>query len=128
MDRERRERITPGNRVRSTRDFDGIKQSGVPIRGRHCLLLAAARPGETSRVGFIASRKGVGNAVERNRARRRLREIVRRRWSRVPATGYGLVFIAYRTTVTAPHEDLANDVERVLATAGALNPARAAGD
>ena len=73
-------------------------------------------------MGFVASRRGVGGAVERNRARRRLREIVRRRWPRVPSTGFLLMFVAYRSAPTAPHQDLASDVERVLAAAGALSP------
>jgi ribonuclease P protein component len=64
----------------------------------------------------------VGNAVQRNRARRRLREIVRRRWERVPHTGYLMMFVAYRSTLTALHQELASDVERVLASAGALAP------
>jgi ribonuclease P protein component len=117
-----RERLAPGNRLRSTREFDFLKSAGVSLRGRHCLLVVAARPGETSRVGFIASKKSVGGAVQRNRARRRLREIVRRRWSRVPVTGFWLLFIAFRSVLIAPHQDLALDVERLLANAGALEP------
>ena len=122
MTRERRERLAPGNRLRSTREFDLLKSSGVSLKGRHCLLVVAARPGETSRVGFIASKKGVGGAVQRNRARRRLREIVRRRWPRVPVTGFWLLLIAFRSVLVAPHQDLALDVERLLANAGALEP------
>ena len=99
-----------------------MKAHGVAVRGTHCLLLALAKPAEPTKIGFITSKKGVGNAVQRNRARRRLREIVRVRWARVPATGYWLVVIAHRTSRTAPHQDLANDVERVLAAAGALLP------
>ena len=60
--------------------------------------------------------------MQRNRARRRLREIVRRRWSRVPPQGYLLVFIASRHTIEAPHQLLASDVETLLAHAGALEP------
>jgi ribonuclease P protein component len=64
----------------------------------------------------------VGGAVERNRARRRLREILRRRWSRLPAEGHLLMFVAYRTAPTVAHQELASDVERVLAAAGVLEP------
>jgi ribonuclease P protein component len=114
------ERIGRDQRLRSSRDFTRVKSVGTPFRGRHCVVVVCASPGEPTRVGFVASRRGVGNAVQRNRARRRLREIVRRRWERVPQTGYLMMFVAYRSAVTAPHQDLASDVERVLASAGAL--------
>jgi ribonuclease P protein component len=79
-------------------------------------------PGEPTRVGFVASRRGVGGAVQRNRARRRIREIVRRRWSRVAQGGYLLMFVAFRSAVTVSHQELASDVEKVLAATGALAP------
>jgi len=117
-----RERLVREDRLRSATDYAAIKAGGTALRGEHCMLVVLSRPGERTRVGFIASRKGVGGAVCRNRARRRLREIVRRRWPRVPRTGYWLAFVAYRSTLEAPHQELANDVERLLASAGALAP------
>jgi ribonuclease P protein component len=117
----RSERLPSQNRLTTASDYARVRE-GVAFRGEHCLVVARATPGETTRVGFVASRRGVGNAVQRNRARRRLREIVRRRWSRVPPTGHLLMFVAYRTALTAPHQDLACDVERVLASAGAITP------
>jgi len=122
MNRSHSERIDRTHRLRSGVDHARVKASGIPLRGRCCLLLVLACPGEPTRVGFIASRKSVGGAVERNRARRRLREIVRRRWPRMPERGYWLTFIAFRSALTAHHEDLATDVERLLAQAGALSP------
>lgn len=116
------ERLLPANRLTHGRDYARVRGAGVAYRGRTCLLLSLAVPGESSRVGFIASKRGVGGAVQRNRARRRLREIVRRRWTRVPPHGYLLVFIASRRTLEAPHQALASDVETLLAHAGALAP------
>jgi len=116
------ERLLPANRLTRGRDHARVRGEGVAYRGRTCLLLALASAGEPSRVGFIASKRGVGGAVQRNRARRRLREIVRRRWTRVPPHGYLLVFIASRRTLDAPHQELATDVETLLAHAGALAP------
>lgn len=116
------ERLAPPHRLRSATDFTAVRGSGAAFRGRCCLLLALPRAGETTRVGFIASKRGVGGAVQRNRARRRLREIVRRRWPRVPHQGFLLVFIASRTTLSASHQQLASEVETLLAHAGALDP------
>jgi ribonuclease P protein component len=116
------ERLLPANRLTSARDYARVRGEGMAYRGRTCLLLVLTAAGEISRVGFIASKRGVGGAVQRNRARRRLREIVRRRWARVPPLGYLLVFIASRRTLEAPHQLLATDVETLLAHAGALEP------
>jgi ribonuclease P protein component len=121
------ERLGRDRRLRGSREFELLKASGRAHRGRHCLLLALARPGEPTLVGFIASKRGVGGAVQRNRARRRLREIVRRRFPRLPATGYWLGLVAFRSALTAPHQDLASDVEQLLAACGALAPIESPG-
>lgn len=123
MNQPRLERIAPQHRMRRAHDFATVRQAGAAFRGRCCLLLALASPGDVTRVGWIASKRGVGGAVQRNRARRRLREIVRRRWPRVPHHGYLLVFIASRSTLKASHQQLASEVESLLAHAGALAPA-----
>lgn len=122
MSRLHPERLERRHRLRASQDHDLVKAHGTAVRGACCLVLVLERPGEPTRVGFIASRRGVGGSVERNRARRRIREIVRRRWPRMPHTGWWLTFVAHRSTLTAPHADLATDVERLLERAGLLAP------
>jgi ribonuclease P protein component len=122
LNAERGERLSRFHRLRSSLEIAEVKDLGRVFRGELCMLLVLARPGVPTRVGFIASKKSVGGAVERNRARRRLREILRRRWPRIPLTGYWILVIAYRGAPTAPHQELASDLERLLATAGALAP------
>jgi ribonuclease P protein component len=127
MTAERRERLTPEHRLTSPLQHAAVKDSGVAFRGRLCLMLVLARPGEPTRFGFVASRKAVGGAVQRNRARRRLRELVRRRWPRLSEHGYWIEFIAFRGVLAAPHQELATEVEHLLACAGALAPTRVPG-
>lgn len=122
MTLERGERLSRFHRLRSSLEIAEVKAAGRVLRGAHSMLLVLARAGVPTRVGFIASKKSVGGAVERNRARRRLREIVRRRWPRLPLTGYWILVIAHRGALSAPHQELASDLERLLATAGALAP------
>jgi ribonuclease P protein component len=119
------ERLPDAHRMVRARDYATTRQGGTAYRGRNCLLVALAAAGEPTRIGFIASKRGVGGAVQRNRAKRRLREIVRRRWPRMPHHGYLLVFIASRGTLRAPHQILASEVESLLAQSGALAPALA---
>ena len=116
------ERIGRLNRLTRSRDWARMRAGGNPTRGRHVILVRLAAPGEPTRVGFVASRRGVGNAVQRNRARRRIREIVRRRWARLPHEGWLVMLVASRSALVAPHQDLASDIERVLEGAGLLAP------
>ena len=112
-----RESIPAAQRLRSAADFALLRAEGRAIRGEHCLLVTLARPAGPAKVAFVASRKGVGGAVQRNRARRRLREIVRRRWPPLAGRGLWLMFVAHRSALTAPHPALEADVKRLLALA-----------
>lgn len=122
MSVEHPERLPHSHRLTREREFAAVKAGGTAFRGRCSLLLVLPRPGEPTLIGFIASKKSVGGAVQRNRARRRLREIVRRRWPRIVRDGYWMVFIALRGVLTTAHQALATDVEHQLASAGALRP------
>lgn len=76
-------------------------------------------PGEPDvRFGLTASRK-VGGAVERNRARRRLREAARDMLSRHAAPGHDFVIIARGETVRRPFDDLKKDLAVALKRLGA---------
>jgi ribonuclease P protein component len=60
--------------------------------------------------------KAVGNAVVRNRVRRRLRELVRPQLSRLPA-GASLVVRALPAAASASFETLGSDLDAALAAA-----------
>ena len=65
------------------------------------------------RVGFTISRK-VGTAVERNRVRRRLKELVRLSGAAGLAAGNDYVLVGRRAALTLPFEQIARDFERAL--------------
>ena len=73
---ELRNRDTSVERLRKRADFLGV--AAGPRAPAEAFVLQSRERADTGppRVGFTVSRK-VGNAVERNRVRRRLREIVR---------------------------------------------------
>jgi ribonuclease P protein component len=75
---------------------------------------AEAKPSpETIRVGFTASRK-VGNAVKRNRARRRLKALAAEMIATGAKPGFDLVLIARPATVDRPFDDLRRDLRQSL--------------
>ncbi len=65
-----------------------------------------------TRVGFTASRK-VGNAVVRNRARRLMREAMRRLYPRV-SPGWDLVLVARSPVADASLSDVAEGLCQLL--------------
>jgi ribonuclease P protein component len=101
-------------RLRKRSDFLGVARRGRKAATR--TLVLQARPRETdgaARIGYTVSRK-VGNAVERNRVRRRLREAVRTRSSSLVRSGYDYVIIGRRAALTTPFGRIVSDLETAL--------------
>jgi ribonuclease P protein component len=108
------------DRLRKRADFLRA-QKGVRRSAGALTLECCATPYETAstlaiRVGFTASRK-VGNAVARNRAKRRLRAAAA---ALLPLSGQGgndYVLVARRDTLTRPYAALLKDLEAALSAA-----------
>jgi ribonuclease P protein component len=90
----RAERFPKEVRLRRRAEFLKVQETGqkFPQDAFLALALANGRPDGVTRLGLTVSSK-VGNAVVRNRIRRRLRELFRRRAQRLPA-GLDVVLIA----------------------------------
>lgn len=69
------------------------------------------------RVGFTATKK-VGNAVIRNRARRRLRAAVAEVFDGLTTRPADLVLVARQGTITRPYADLKTDLRLALRKLG----------
>lgn len=63
-------------RIRRRAEFQKIYAEGTRIRGRYLTLFVLAGQQSHGRLG-IAATKRLGNAVERNRAKRLIREVFR---------------------------------------------------
>jgi ribonuclease P protein component len=68
-------------------------------------------PSAPPRVGFVVS-KAVGNAVVRNRVKRRLRHLLRERVAALPD---GCLVVVRANPGAADSDDLARDLDRALA-------------
>ena len=68
---------------------------------------------EAVRVGFTVSKK-VGTAVERNRVRRRLKDVVKRSGGRRFESGHDYVLIGRRAALQLPFDRMVEELERAL--------------
>jgi len=85
-------RFRPRQRLRTGADFDAVFKKGARLDGPIFLIVAAPNGRRFDRLGLAVSRR-VGGAVERNRARRLLREGFRR-LERAGSPGVDLVVVA----------------------------------
>lgn len=91
-------RFRPEQHIRRQSDFRVIREQGRRIHGGLFTLWWLPRENatdDTRRVGVVASTKAVGNAIHRNRAKRRLREIFRLHQELLPP-GIDLLLVARR--------------------------------
>ena len=119
------------NSVRDGRDFpvqalfnmDRLKRradfrsaaTGIRATGNAFVLQARRRDGKDDgvRIGFTVSRQ-VGNAVERNRVRRRLRELVRLTDVESLRCGHDYVLVGRRAALRMPFRDMIHEFDKAL--------------
>lgn len=112
---QRRFRLT-----RST-DFKRVRNDGKSYAHPLVVLVALPQTGESLQVGVTASR-ALGGAVQRNRAKRRLRECLRPLLPRIQP-GSELILIARQPLLAADFETLDAVVQALLRRAKLLTPA-----
>ncbi|OYX14917.1 MAG: ribonuclease P protein component [Rhizobiales bacterium 32-66-8] len=101
------------DRLRNRRDFLAAakaERTGVPgflLQGRN------RRDEGEVRLGLTVTKKN-GNAVVRNRIRRRLREVARQVIPQSGRPGYDYVMVARVHALHAPFPDLIRDLERAI--------------
>jgi len=101
------------SRLTSSDDFRACVRTGVRV-GRETLVIHALRTSSPpSRAGFVVS-KAVGNAVTRNRVKRRLRHLAASSFS---SDAESSVDIVVRALPQATTGDLAGDFRSAYATA-----------
>lgn len=102
------------HRMRAKAQFSATTRSGARSGRRNLVLYTAKTGQEPTIVGFIVS-KAVGNAVTRNKTKRRLRDIIASFVAENP-TGYQVVVRALPPAASAPYTDLETDLTSALAT------------
>ena len=97
--------------LRKKDDFQAIYNAGKSVPERYVVLFYRKNDLPYSRTAFLASKK-VGNSIQRNRAKRLMKESYRLNADRF-LDGYDLIFIA-RNTINGKKQ---KDVEKSLLNA-----------
>jgi ribonuclease P protein component len=126
----RRETFSRDDRLRKRREFEACYASGVRVSGRHLqvFFLRGSAPATPSaspprpRLGLSVSRR-VGGAVDRNRIRRRLREIFRRNRDLFGDRGGDLVINARPPAAQASFTELRDEYRSLVGRGLSRSPA-----
>jgi ribonuclease P protein component len=97
-------------RIRRRREFLALSRAGERRQTPHFIVLARGRSG-CARLGVTVSRK-VGPAVMRNRIKRRVREVFRRRARRL-LPGHDVLVIARVGAATTTFEEVQRELAAV---------------
>ena len=89
------------------------RNQGQKALARGLVIQALRRDSEIWRVGFTASKK-IGNAVCRNRARRRMRALARQHLATMAHPGVDYVLIARHDTISCDWQDLVTGLTKAI--------------
>lgn len=113
----RRKRVRPGLIVQAARRPGVISSQASPAPGRSQEARPSCEAQGAIGLGFTASRK-VGKAVDRNRARRRLRAAAAEVLPALGQAGTDYVLVARKATLLRPYHDLVKDLHEALIQLG----------
>ena len=109
-------------RLRHTAQFQQAYDQDRRWHGRLMVLFLRSGPDASLRLGVVASKK-VGNAPERARAKRRLREAFRRQRAGFAGRTDDVVLVARRSILDAPWDAVVAELRKLAAQAGLTPPA-----
>ena len=108
-----RARFSRSSRLLRHADFERVYKQGQRHFAAHMTVFYLRRAqGDAARVGFTVGRV-LGGAVDRNRMKRRLREVVRRNLP--PGVPVDVVFNPKKSLLTAEFTELLDEVSRAFA-------------
>lgn len=105
-------------RLSRSSDFNRVKNTGKSFAHPLFILIKAPNPEHLNRIGISAGRT-VGNAVFRNRAKRRMRASLEAFLEHLQP-GWDLVFLARKPINAATHSQLIAAMRQLLKRAGLL--------
>ncbi len=100
-------------RLRKQKDFENVFNKGVYFSEKLLILKAVENSLSFSRFGFVVSKKISKKAVERNRIKRLMSEIIRLSQEKIKP-GFDIVFISKVGIVGKNFEEIKETMEKLL--------------
>ncbi|MDO5690400.1 MAG: ribonuclease P protein component [Tissierellia bacterium] len=100
-------------RLRKNSDYQQVFKKGRSHWNKHFTIVMRKNEETGPRIGFTITKK-YGNAVQRNRKRRQLKEIVRNNQQAL-ISGYDLVIIPKKNTLTMNYHELEDSLTQLFA-------------
>jgi len=105
-------------RLRKNMEFKKVYKSGKNYWNRNLILYVKKSGLEESRIGVSITKK-VGNAVTRNKLKRRIREIHRENLTSIKK-GYDLIIIPKKNAVDLSFKELESAIRHIYKISGLL--------
>ena len=105
-------------RIRKNMEFKNIYKLGKNYWNRNLILYVKKNGSNETRVGYTITKK-IGNAVTRNKLRRRINEIYRLKFYNIKE-GYDLIFIAKKSIKDISYNELEGSMIHIMSIAKLL--------
>ena len=106
-------------RLKKKSDFDIVFRKGQAITGRFIFLKIIKNQLDNSRFGFIVSLKVSKKAVIRNRIKRRLREIIKKKIKDIK-TNYDIIILAKPEIISKDYKEIEKEIILIFKKASLL--------
>ncbi|MFZ3057584.1 MAG: ribonuclease P protein component [Minisyncoccales bacterium] len=101
------------NRLKKEKEFEAVFKGGRTIKGKSVFLRYLINGTDKTKVGFVVSKKISKLAVVRNKAKRRMRDIVRLKKDGLKE-GLSIVIISLPSIVKLTYKEIKEDLENLL--------------
>jgi len=109
--------LSKQNRLKKKKDFENVSESKQQISGRFLILKFTKNGLDTTRAGFVVSKKISKRAIDRNRIKRRMRSVCKTEIVKLKK-GIDVVFFAKKNIINTEFIDIHRDIKQLLTRAG----------
>ncbi|MFZ2390355.1 MAG: ribonuclease P protein component [Minisyncoccales bacterium] len=101
------------NRLKKEKEFEAVFKGGRTIKGKSVFLRYLINGTDKTKVGFVVSKKISKLAVVRNKAKRRMRDIVRLKKDGLKE-GLSIVIVSLPSISKLTYKEIKEDLENLL--------------
>ena len=101
------------NRLKKEKEFEAVFKGGRTLKGKSVFLKYLINVTDKTRIGFVVSKKISKLAVERNKVKRRMREIIRLKKKDIKE-GLSIVIISLPSIKGMTYQEMKEDLESLL--------------